>query len=449
VERVRGEASPRDVPAECRLCGAALRDSFADLGSSPLANSYPTAEDLRHGERFYPLHAYVCAQCFLVQLTEVTSPEELFSEYAYFSSYSETWLRHARAYVDQMMTRLALGRTSSVVEIASNDGYLLQYFRERGVPVLGIEPARNVAAVAAANGIPTVAEFFSCAKARELAAAGHHADLVVANNVLAHVPRLNDFVAGIRAILKPGGVATAEFPHLLRLIEQTEFDTIYHEHFSYFSFLTVERVFAAHGLRIFDVDELPTHGGSLRIYACDAAVEPVDERPSVEGLRARERTAGLTSRETYAAFEERVREAKRALLEFVIDAKRAGKTIAAYGAAAKGTTLLNYCGIRSDFIDYVADSSPHKQGRFLPGTHLPIHAPDRVHETRPDYLLILPWNLKDEIMEQMADVLSFGCRFVVPIPEVRVYGDEPTKHGRRSRGVRPSARYLVNSIFRW
>jgi SAM-dependent methyltransferase len=402
----------------CRSCGAPLEHVFADLGSSPLANSYLRAEDLARPEPFYPLTVYVCGSCYLVQLPESASPEEIFGDYAYFSSISESWLRHARAYVESISERLDLGGESRVVEIASNDGYLLQYFVERGVPALGVEPAANVAATAVERGIPTRVAFFGTETARALVTEGLAADLVLGNNVLAHVPDLNDFVEGVRVLLKPTGTATFEFPHLLRLVEETEFDTIYHEHFSYFSLLAVQRVFAAHGLEVVDVEELPTHGGSLRLYVRHEGAQEGDGR--VEDLLARERASGLDGLERYAAFEQQVRAVKRDLLEFLIGARRDGAQVAAYGAAAKGNTLLNYCGIRADLLDYVVDRSPHKQGLFLPGTRLPIHAPERVAETRPDFLLILAWNLRDEIVRQMEHVRDWGCRFVTPIPTVEV-----------------------------
>jgi SAM-dependent methyltransferase len=403
----------------CRFCAAPLRHSFADLGTTPLANSYLEREQLDEPEPFYPLHAYVCSECFLVQLPAVASPQEIFGDYAYFSSYSTSWVEHARRFAEQAVARFDLGPASRVVEVASNDGYLLQHFVERGIPSLGVEPAANVAQAAVEAGVPTLVRFFGRATAEEVRAEGA-ADLLVANNVLAHVPDLNDFVAGIAHLLAAGGTATLEFPHLLRLIEETEFDTIYHEHLSYFSFLTVERVFAAHELELFDVDELPTHGGSLRIYARRRGTDD-GLSASIEQLRERERAAGLDRLDIYVGFKDRVRAAKRDLLDFLIAARRDGKSVVAYGAAAKGNTLLNYCGIRSDFVDYVVDRSPHKQGRFLPGTRLAIHPPERVSETRPDYLLILPWNLKDEIVEQMAHVREFGCRFVTPIPTVEIH----------------------------
>ncbi len=407
--------------AHCRFCGAAVQYTFLDLGMSPLANSYLKPSQLNHVEPFYPLRVHVCARCFLVQLEEFASPDQIFGHYAYFSSYSDSWLRHAKSYTDLVVGRFALNQQSQVVEIASNDGYLLQYFMALGIPVLGIEPASNVANAAVQKGVPTIVTFFGEETARELVAKGVQADLIVGNNVLAHVPRLNDFVKGLKILLKPRGVLTMEFPHLLRLLAESQFDTIYHEHFSYFSLFTVERVCAAHGLAIFDVEELPTHGGSLRIYACHNMDTSQARGPRVPELRAREESAGLTCMETYLAFAEKVKEVKRKLLEFLIAAKRTDKSIVGYGAPAKGNTLLNYCGIRSDFIDYTVDRSPHKQGLFLPGSHLPICHPDKVRATRPDYLLILPWNLKNEIMEEMAHIREWGGQFVVPIPQVRVY----------------------------
>lgn len=404
----------------CRFCRAPLTHSFADLGMSPLANSYVKPERARAMEPFYPLHAYVCGRCLLVQLEEFESPQQIFGDYSYFSSYSESWLKHAERYTETMIERFGIDKDWQVVEIASNDGYLLQYFKRRGVPVLGVEPAANVAKVALEAGIPSVVKFFGTRTAQELAAAGQKADLVIGNNVLAHVPDLNDFVAGLKLVLKEHGIITMEFPHLLRLIAENQFDTIYHEHFSYFSFLTVEKVFAAHGLTLFDVDELPTHGGSLRIYGrhSDDASRPIADR--VDALRKKETQAGLGDMEVYARFAEQVRDTKRKLLAFLIDAKQRGKRIVGYGAAAKGNTLLNYCGIRSDFLDYVVDLSPHKQGHYLPGTRIPIFAPEQIKATRPDYVLILPWNIKAEIMEKMAHVREWGGKFVVPIPEVQV-----------------------------
>jgi SAM-dependent methyltransferase len=405
----------------CRFCGEALRQTFVDLGMSPLCESYLAADQLDGMEAFYPLRVFVCERCFLVQLEEFVSRENIFTEYAYFSSYSESWLTHARRYTEQITERLGLTTSSRVVEVASNDGYLLQYFVERGIPVLGIEPAVNVAKAAVAKGVPTLTEFFGRALATRLAEAGDQADLIIGNNVLAQVHDLNDFVAGLKILLAPRGVITIEFPHLMRLAEENQFDTIYHEHFSYFSFLSASSVFAAHGLMLFDVEELKSHGGSLRIYARheDDASHPVSER--ARALAKREAEASLLDLSYYASFSEQVKETKRKLLELLIAAKREGKTIVGYGAPGKGNTLLNYCGIRNDFLDYTVDRSPYKQGKFLPGTHIPIHAPERIRETRPDYVLILPWNLKEEIMAQLAYVREWGGRFIVPIPEARVY----------------------------
>jgi SAM-dependent methyltransferase len=392
-----------------------------DLGVSPLANSYLEPADLGRPETFYPLEAYLCEGCFLVQLPEAAAPEEIFTDYAYFSSVSTSWVEHARRYTEAVIGRFGLGPESLVVEIASNDGYLLRHFKERGVPVLGVEPAANVARAAEEAGIPTRNEFFTQELARALAAEGARADLLVGNNVLAHVPALNDFVAGIATALAASGVATLEFPHLLRLLEEHQFDTIYHEHFSYFSFHTALEVFAAHGMSLFDVEELPTHGGSLRIYARHAEDGSKETSDRVADLLARERAAGLLDPTTYDAFEGRVRATKRGLLRFLLDAADEGRRVAGYGAPAKGNTLLNYCGVGPDLLPYTVDRSPHKQGRYLPGTRIPIAGPERLREERPDYVLILPWNLREEIVEQMADVRSWGGRFVVAIPEVEVF----------------------------
>lgn len=404
----------------CRFCNASLQDIFIDLGVSPLANSYLTQAQLGQMEPFYPLRAYVCNRCFLVQLEEFESPDHIFSSYSYFSSYSDTWLRHARMYTEMIVKRFGLDGQSQIVEIASNDGYLLQYFIARGLPVLGIEPAVNVAKVAIEKGIPTLIDFFGENLARRLVTGGTQADLVVGNNVLAHVPLVNDFVRGLKLLLKPRGLITLEFPHLLRLMSENQFDTIYHEHLSYFSFITVEKIFAAHGLVLFDVEELPTHGGSLRVYVCHAEDRSKGVDSRVMDLKAREEAAGFTRIDTYVSYAEQVKETKRKILAFLIEAKREGKSIVGYGAPAKGNTLLNYCGVRSDFIDYTVDRSPHKQGLFLPGTRIPIYHPDRIKETRPHYLLILPWNLRDEITEQMGNIREWGGQFVIPIPEVKV-----------------------------
>ena len=405
----------------CRFCGTKLEHTFVDLGMSPLCESYLSADHLNQMEPFYPLHVYVCEKCFLVQLQEYVTPEHIFSDYAYFSSYSDSWLAHASKYTGQMVERFAIDAQSLVVEVASNDGYLLQYFVEKQIPVLGIEPAGNVAAVAVQKGVSTLVKFFGTETARELAASSKKADLLLGNNVLAQVPDLNDFVAGMKILLKPAGVITMEFPHLQRLMEQNQFDTIYHEHFSYFSLVTVEKIFAAHGLTLFDVEELHTHGGSLRIYARHAEDSSKPVSAHITELRAREESMGYSRIETYAHFAEQVKETKRKLLEFLIEAKRSGKKIAGYGAPGKGNTLLNYCAIRTDFLDYTVDRNPHKHGRFLPGTHVPIYPPDRIRETRPDYVLILPWNLKDEIIKQNGFIREWGGMFVVPIPEVKVY----------------------------
>jgi SAM-dependent methyltransferase len=403
----------------CRFCGTPLAHTFANLGMSPIANNYLTEADLGRMEPFYPLHALVCDGCFLVQLEEFEAPEAIFSDYAYFSSYSTSWLAHARRYADMAIERFALGGDSQVVEIASNDGYLLQYFAERGVPVLGVEPAANVAKVAVERGVPTEVEFFGRDVAGSLAGDGRQADLLVGNNVLAHVPDLNDFVAGMKDLLAPGGVITMEFPHLERLVDERQFDTIYHEHFSYFSLLTARRVFAAHELAVFDVEELPTHGGSLRIYACHAGARPVTD--AVREVEAREERAGFTHLDTYVAFGELVQQEKRDILESLINLKNEGLRIAGYGAPAKGNTLLNFCGIGTEFIDFTVDRNPHKQGRFLPGSHIPIRGPEEIERTRPDVVFILPWNLREEIMEQLRFVSDWGGRFLVRSPALELY----------------------------
>ena len=405
----------------CLFCDTKLSHTFVDLGMSPPCESYRKPEQQNEMEAFYPLHAYVCEKCFLVQLQEYVNPENIFSDYAYFSSYSDSWLQHAKNYVDMAVERFGLNKQSQVVEIASNDGYLLQYFVNQGIPALGIEPAANIAKEAIKKGVPTVVKFFGEETAREQVEKGVGADLLLCNNVLAHTPYLNDFVKGMKIILKPQGVITMEFPHLMRLMKENQFDTIYHEHFSYFSFITVEKVFATHGLTIFDVEELKTHGGSLRIYARHAEnnIQPVREK--VLELRDREISAGFTNLETYFSFSEQVKQTKHRLLDFLIKAKGEGKSIVGYGAPGKGNTLLNYCGIRTDFLDYTVDRSPYKQGLFLPGTHIPIFHPDKIQETQPDYLLILPWNLKEEIMTQMAYIRDWGGKFIVPIPFVEIY----------------------------
>jgi len=408
------------VPAPaCRLCRKALRHTFVDLGMSPLCESFVAAENLDAMEPYYPLHVLVCDECFLVQLREYVSPEHIFTEYAYFSSYSTSWVAHAKAYCAMIQGRLGLGANSFVMEIASNDGYLLQHFAPLGVPVLGIEPAANVAKVAQAKGVPTRVGFFGTRLAQQLVEEGHKADLVVANNVLAHVPDINDFVAGIRHLLKPEGVATLEFPHLERLMADNQFDTIYHEHFSYLSVVSVLRLAREHDLRLVDVEELPTHGGSLRIYLAHAAsAQPTSRR--VAALLEREVSLGFRSLAGYSGFAEKVQRTKRELLSFLIAAKGEGKRICGYGAPGKGNTLLNYCGIGTDFLDLTVDRNPYKHGRFTPGMHIPIHPVATIDAVRPDYILILPWNLKDEIVRQMRHVSEWGAKFVVPIPVVTV-----------------------------
>ena len=405
--------------AGCRFCATELRRTFVDLGMSPLCETFLDERELNHMEPFYPLHVYVCEECLLVQLEEYVSPADIFTDYPYFSSFSDSWLRHASNYADDISARLELDADSLVVELGSNDGYLLQNFVEKGIPVLGIEPAQNVAEVANAKGVRTRALFFSPSVAMRLRAEGLAADLVVGNNVLAQVPDLNGFVAGIKTLLAPGGVVTIEFPHLMRLVAENQFDTIYHEHFSYFSFLVAERIFGAHGIRLFDVVELPSHGGSLRIYGChDASARTTTM--AVPCMREKERRAGVDRLEYYDLFKHRVAKTKRKLLELLIDVRASGKTVVGYGAPGKGNTLLNYCGIRGDFLDFTVDRNPRKQGRFLPGTHVRIGAPEDVDRARPDYIFILPWNLKDEIMQQLAHVREWGAKFIVPIPEAKV-----------------------------
>jgi SAM-dependent methyltransferase len=404
----------------CRSCDAPLDRVFVDLGSSPLSNRYLDAEELTNMEPTYPLKVFVCTTCLLVQLPTVVAPEHIFSDYAYFSSYSDSWLKHAERYVEDMTARLDLTSSHTVVEIASNDGYLLQFFARRRVRVLGVEPAANVAAAAEAKGIPTLVRFFGSSTGDDMVRAGQTADLLLGNNVLAHVPDLNDFIAGMKRILKPRGVITMEFPHLLRLMESNQFDTIYHEHYSYFSFLVAEQAFRRHGIVLFDVEELRSHGGSLRIFGEHAEDGSHALTGRVDAMRKREADVGLDRLEGYAAFGRQVEDTKRALLAFLIDARRGGRHIAGYGAPAKGNTLLNYCGIRTDFLDYTVDRSERKQGRFLPGSRIPIFAPEKIQETKPDYVLILPWNLREEIVGQMSHVRTWGGRFVVPIPRVEV-----------------------------
>ncbi len=408
------------MPSACRLCSAPITQTFCDLGVMPLANSYLAATDSPRAESVFPLHVRVCSNCFLVQLPEVETPQNIFSDYAYFSSFADGWVDHCKAFADAAVARFGLTPGHRVVEIASNDGCMLEAFQRQGTGILGVEPAANVAQTAISRGIPTRIGFFGARLAGELAAEDLSADLLIANNVLAHVPDLNDFVRGLSALLKPHGVLSIEFPSLLKLIEETQFDTIYHEHFSYFCLLTAERALSQHGLSVFDVEDLVTHGGSLRIYAQRSASgrQPVAARVAV--VRKRETDAGLDAPAIYRDFEQRVKQRKRELVTFLQTARQAGKSVVAYGAPAKGNTLLNYCGIGCNLIDYTVDRSPHKQGRLLPGSHIPIKHPDVIRQTRPDYVLILPWNWKDEIVAEFSYIRDWGGRFVVPVPKVEV-----------------------------
>jgi len=404
----------------CRFCDAPLSRTFVDLGMSPLCQTHLEPEELNRGESFYPLHVFICEKCLLVQLQQYVTPEEIFSEYAYFSSFSETMLRHASSYVDAVVPRFGLGSASKVIEVASNDGYLLQYFVKRGIPVLGIEPAANVARTAEEKGVPSLVRFFGVETAKALVAEGTRADLLLGNNVLPHVPNLHDFVGGLKVLLAPGGAITLEFQHLMRMMQGNQFDTIYQEHFSYLSLSFVVKLFLHHGLSLFDVQEIPTHGGSLRIFARHAEEAAPLPSPSVAALLAVEESEGMNRLDHYQNYEERVKETKRQILEFLIEAKRAGKSVVGYGAAGKTNTLLNFCGIRTDFMDYMVDRNPYKQGKFLPGTHIPIFAPERIAETKPDYVFIGPWNLVQEIVEQTSYVRAWGGRWIVPIPELKV-----------------------------
>lgn len=408
------------ITCQCRFCSQPLKHTFCNLGKTPFANSYVKLENINSYELFFPLHAYVCASCFLVQLEEFQTPRDIFSDYAYFSSYSTSWVDHAHKYVDQITERFSLSPSHFVVEIASNDGYLLQFFKEKKIPVLGIEPAANVAKEAEKKEIPSLAKFFGKETARQLKEEGKLADLLIGNNVLAHVPDINDFVGGMKILLKPEGLITMEFPHLLQLMQQTQFDTIYHEHFSYLSLLTVEKIFAEQGLRIFDVEALSTHGGSLRIYACHQKNEKLPTSQRVEAMKKQEQEFGLTQIATYLKFDEKVRKVKNDLLQTLISLKSQNKKIAAYGAPAKGNTLLNFCGIKTDYLDYTVDLSPHKQEHFLPGTRIPIYSPEKIKETKPDYLLILPWNLKQEIINQTQYIKEWDGKWIVPIPELSI-----------------------------
>jgi hypothetical protein len=405
----------------CRFCGKSLNHSVVDLGKSPLCESFLNANQLNESEAFFPLQAFVCDGCFLVQVEEYVHGENIFGgEYAYFSSYSDSWLKHAQNYVEAIVPRLGLDSNSKVVELASNDGYLLKNFVERQIPCLGVEPADNVAEVAVAKGVPTTVRFFGTKTAQELVNEGESANLIIANNVLAHVPDLNDFVKGIKILLQSEGVITIEFPHLMRLIEENQFDTIYQEHYCYFSLHTLIQVFEKHGLTIWDVDELGTHGGSLRIYARHTEDDSKPISDNLVRIHNQELKDGVTDLALYQAFEEKVQETKRALLEFLIQAKREGKTVVGYGAPGKGNTLLNYCGIRTYFLDYVVDRNPYKHGKFLPGTHIPVFPTEKIAETKPDYVLILPWNLKTEIVSQLEYIREWGAKFVIPIPELTV-----------------------------
>ena len=404
----------------CRFCNTPTKDLFLSLGASPLSNAYLRKDQLNRMEPFFPLEVYVCRNCFLVQIEEYQSPGELFHDYAYFSSFSDTWLNHAKAYVDLMIDRFKIDRDSFVIEAASNDGYLLQYFVKHKIPSLGIEPAANIAEVAQKNGIPTENLFLGRRTAEKIVKKHQPADLLIANNVLAHVPDIGDFVGGLKILLNPRGLITLEFPHLLKLVEDVQFDTIYHEHFSYFSFLTVDKILAGYNLSVFDVEQLPTHGGSLRIYAKHQEDKSRKISSRVEELKALEICKGYQDLPLYRDFSEKVKATKREILKTLINLKQNDKTIVAYGAPAKGNTLLNYCGIRTDFIDYTVDRNPQKQHHYLPGSHIPIKAPAQIGETKPDYVFILPWNLKEEIMDQLAYIRQWGGQFIIPIPDVRV-----------------------------
>lgn len=405
----------------CRFCNTPLNQTVVNLGLSPLANAYRSERQVAEPETFYPLCVRVCEACYLVQVPQVETRDVIFDDdYAYFSSYSDAWLEHCKAYTSMIVDKLGLDASSHVVEVASNDGYLLQYFLEKGIPALGIEPATNVAETAIDAGIPTINDFFGVDTASQLTEE-QRADLLIGNNVLAHVPDINDFVEGLRIALKPSGIITMEFPHLLHLLERREFDTIYHEHFSYFSLQTVAQIFEHHGVPVFDVEEIPTHGGSIRIYARHKENATWSPTARLQKLLEREVKSGITELATYTSFADEVKEVKRDVLDFLINAKRNGSSIVGYGAAAKGNTLFNYCGIGTDFIDYVVDRNPHKQGQYLPGTQIPVFAPQKIFETKPEYVIIVPWNLKDEIMKQMSAIQSWGGRFVTFIPGVEIH----------------------------
>ena len=406
---------------KCRHCGAELRLQAIDLGAAPPSNAYLSAEQLDAPETTYPLRVMVCEQCWLVQTRDFAQAHELFSnDYAYFSSYSTSWLQHAERYVTDMVARFGLGREAHVVEVASNDGYLLQYVRALGIPCTGIEPTASTARAARDKGIETVEEFFGLQLASRLTAQGKQAGLMAANNVLAHVPDINDFLRGFAMLLKPAGVATFEFPHLLRLIAENQFDTVYHEHYSYLSLTAVDRIFATNGLRVFDVEELPTHGGSLRVYAQRSSSTQYERSPRVADMLAREARAGLASAAAYRELQVRAEAVKDDFLSFLIDAKRSGKRVVGYGAAAKGNTLMNFAGCRRDLLPYVVDRNPAKQGKFMPGSRIPILGEDRIDEDRPDYVVILPWNLKSEVTAQLDRVRQWGCRFVTAVPSLEI-----------------------------
>ena len=401
----------------CRFCNSLLSKTFLNLGTSPLSNSYLNSEQLTLKESFFPLHAFVCQKCFLVQLEEFQTPKDIFSNYVYFSSYSTTWLEHAKDYVKMMISRFKINIENNVIEIASNDGYLLQFFQEKNIPVLGIEPAKNVAKIAKKKGIPTMNEFFGEKTAIELSESKKKADILIGNNVLAHVPNLNDFIKGLKILLNSGGVITLEFPHILQLIQYNQFDTIYHEHFSYFSFITIQKILAFHKLNIFDVEELSTHGGSLRIFVCHDDEEFLISN-NVELLIQKEQKFELDKIETYVNFQQNINHLKNILHKFFVSTKKENKTVVGFGAPAKGNTLLNFCKIGTNFLDYVVDNNPHKQGLYMPGSHIPIKSPEEIMKTKPDFILILPWNIKEEIMKDISFIHDWNGKFVIPIPKV-------------------------------
>ncbi len=407
------------ISRKCRFCNSNLSKIFVNLGDSPLANSYLKECDFDN-EKFYPLCTFLCENCLLVQLEELETPENIFSEYAYFSSFSTSWLKHAKNYVDMIIPRLSLNENSLVIEIASNDGYLLQNFTGKNIPVMGIEPAQNIAKTAIEKNIPTLTKFFDSQLAKNLINEGKSADLIIGNNVFAHVPLLNDFIIGLKTLLKPNGVITLEFPHLLQLMKNNQFDTIYHEHFSYFSLITAKKIFEHHGLKIFDVEELSTHGGSLRLFITHFDNDQFNETLEINSVMEKEKKFGLTQINTYENFSKNILQIKTNLLNFLEKAKKNSKHIICYGAPAKGNTLLNYCKISKTLIDYTVDKNPNKQNLFLPGTHIPIFSPEKIKETKPDFILILPWNLQNEILNELNYVKSWGCQFIIPIPEVKI-----------------------------